>query len=89
MIIGQYSDRGTIPIKPHFITMRALQLIGSAQGITSDLWDVMKFMESIPEKHNTIKDMITHRFPLERASEAIDAVRSKEAVKVMVVPGSP
>jgi len=86
LVIGQFSDRGTIPIKPHYITMKAYQMIGSNSFALSDIYDYLRFLECVPEMHDTIKGLISHRFPIKDAAKAIDVVRTTKGVKVVLIP---
>jgi len=86
VLAGQYSNRGDIAIPIHQITFNALQVIGSAQFTSGDREAYLMFMAGIPDAWEAVLGTITHRLPVERADEALQAVRTGAAVKALLVP---
>jgi len=85
LVLGQYANAGDVLINPHTITRKQLQIFGSwgfeprhvdrALTLLQDDYWRSKFAEEV-----------THRFPLEQASEAIDLARQQTAGKTVIVP---
>jgi 5-exo-hydroxycamphor dehydrogenase len=82
---GQYSDRGSIPLPTQVITFNALQIFGSAQFTVRDRADYVTFLEQIPDQWNTISGVITDRYMVDDANEALARARSGESVKSVFV----
>jgi L-iditol 2-dehydrogenase len=40
----------------------------------------------VRQGHVRLMDLVTHRFPLERIAEALDTLRSGDAIRVVVTP---
>jgi len=88
VVIGQFSDRGPIEVKPHYITLRGLRIIGSGPiQLNRDYWKYLyKVLPSAKAKFQTIRSLITHRWSLDEATESIRAVKELRAVKSIIVP---
>ncbi len=57
------------------------------QGIwTSDVRHTHMALQLILKRPKDFKNLITHTFPLERANEALDTMKRKEAVKAVLLP---
>jgi threonine dehydrogenase-like Zn-dependent dehydrogenase len=85
VLAGQYSNRGDVPVPVHQITFNALQVLGSAQFTAEDRRDYFAFLRTVPEAWDTIRRTITHRVGIDRADDALKAVRSGEAIKALIV----
>ncbi|HSV75191.1 MAG TPA: alcohol dehydrogenase catalytic domain-containing protein [Chthonomonadales bacterium] len=81
---GQYSNRGTVAMPPHLITFNALQVFGSAQFTAEDRAEYFRFLRSVPDAWPAIARVVTHRFPVDRASEAVATARSGAAIKAVL-----
>jgi Zn-dependent alcohol dehydrogenase len=82
---GQYSDRGTISIRPQDITFNALQIIGSAQFNIQDRTDYLAFLERVPHKWETMSRVITDKFTVDEADEAFAKAKKGESIKSVFV----
>lgn len=85
LLAGQYSDRGPVPLPVHLITFQALQVLGSAQFAANDREDYFRFLLGIPGMWDAIRGVVTHRFSVDRADEALRTVREGRAVKAVLV----
>lgn len=65
------------------ITFREKQLIGS-RAFYHDTWN--KTMELMGKSADVLDKFITHKLPVERFSEAIDLIKSGEAIRAIIVP---
>ncbi len=84
-LAGQYSDRGTAAIAPQLLTCNALQLFGSAQFTAEDREACFQFLLSVRDAWPTILRLVTHRAPVREAASLMEAARSGEAVKALLV----
>ncbi len=67
----------------HDLNRKSLRL----QGIwTSDVRHTHMALKLIQSRLETFQKLITHRFPLDQANEALQVMKRKEAVKAVLVP---
>jgi len=66
-----------------FITRKNLRVQGVWVSDTSHLYQALKLVESM---HVLFKDLVSHRLPLTEATEALQCVEEREAVKVVLQP---
>lgn len=58
------------------------------QGVwVSDTRHVFQAMHLILKQPHLFARLITHRFPLEKANDALQAMRQREAIKAVILPG--
>ena len=82
VVVGQSPEIGEIPFSPSVITRNQLILHGSWAGTGKHLYKAIKLIESRKYPFN---EMITHRFDLEKATEALKtAEKDRKAVKVII-----
>jgi threonine dehydrogenase-like Zn-dependent dehydrogenase len=85
LVLGHYCDAGPVSFNPHVITRKQLQVFGSWSSEPRHLKAAIDFLRAHPEDF-PFADMVTHRFPLERANEALAATARWQAAKSVVVP---
>jgi 5-exo-hydroxycamphor dehydrogenase len=86
LILGIYSGHGTVALDPIRLNNRSLGIIGSmGPASLTDLRTTVHLAQRHGERLR-FADLITHRFPLSRAEDAIATARSGEAIKAIVVP---
>jgi len=83
---GLPRDRPTITCDANIVHYREVAIVG-ANGSSPD--HNRQAMELIASGAVPVADLITHRLPLERAVEGIQAVTSGEAIKLTVEPTGP
>ncbi len=66
VIAGTFKQK-EVPIKPDWIVFRELEVVGGL-GQSLDVGDAVRIIES---RKYPIEKIITHKFPLEKASEAM------------------
>ena len=85
-IVGQYTDHGPIELNPHLdINKKHLDVRG-VWGIDYSHFHRVLLLQ---ERYNDLfhwERLITHRFGLEEANQALDAVRSGQAIKAVIEP---
>lgn len=85
VLVGQYSDRGAIPIPTHLITFNALQIFGGAQFTAQDRADYFAFLTTVPEQWETIRQVITDRYTLDQIDEAFHRASAGKSLKAIFV----
>ncbi len=85
LVLGQYADAGTVEINPHLITRKQLQISGS-WGFEPRHVDRALTMLENPHWQERFGSEVTHRFPLDQASEAINTARKQDAGKTVITP---
>ena len=88
LVPGLYSDRGEIAIKPHQITFKALQIIGSAQFSSNDQAEYISFLRAHDMHWPAIDAVCTHEWTIDDVNTAIDTCRKGESVKAIFVNNS-
>jgi L-iditol 2-dehydrogenase len=83
-VFAGLSGEGWAEVQANLIHYNELQVTGQTGMRRSDFETALKLIES--GRVNTQK-MITHRFPLRDAAEAIETVTGGEGIKVAVMPG--
>jgi threonine dehydrogenase-like Zn-dependent dehydrogenase len=83
---GHFTDVGTVPINPQHIVNKDLDILGVFAYPNSQIAISLALMESTKDRF-PYHELITHRFPVEKAEEALKAGRNKACVKSMIVPG--
>jgi threonine dehydrogenase-like Zn-dependent dehydrogenase len=85
LVLGQYADAGTIDFRPHTITRKQLQVIGSWGFEPRHVHAALGLLERSDWKVRFANE-ITHRFPLSEANEALETVRQWRSGKTVIVP---
>jgi threonine dehydrogenase-like Zn-dependent dehydrogenase len=85
LVLGQYANSGEVSINPHNITRKQLQISGSWGFEPRHVNQALNFLEN-PHWQQRFAAEVTHRFPLEQASEAIETARRQIAGKTVIVP---
>ena len=85
LVLGHYCDSGTIPLNPHVITRKQLQVFGSWSSEPRHLESALGFLRANQARF-PFASMVTHRFPLERAEEALMTTARWQSAKSVIVP---
>lgn len=86
LVLGHYCDAGTVAFNPHVITRKQLQVFGSWSSEPRHLKAAIEFLSTTAERF-PFTSMVSHRFPLERANEALQTTASWQSAKSVIVPG--
>jgi D-arabinose 1-dehydrogenase-like Zn-dependent alcohol dehydrogenase len=85
-IVGQYTDHGPAEINPHLhINKKHLDV----RGVWGIDYSHLHRALQIQERYNDLfhwEQLITHTFDLDHANEALESVRSGDAIKAVVRP---
>jgi threonine dehydrogenase-like Zn-dependent dehydrogenase len=87
LILGHYCNAGPIQLNPHVITRKQLQVFGSWSSEPRHMQAAIEFLARYPEAY-PFASMVTHRFGLEQANEALQLVARWEAGKCVFTPAS-
>jgi threonine dehydrogenase-like Zn-dependent dehydrogenase len=85
LVLGQYADAGNVEMNPHTITRKQLKVIGSWAFEPRHVNQAIHFLNSTRWKELFAKE-VSHRFPLQQASEALETVRQHRSAKAVIVP---
>lgn len=85
LVLGHYCDPGPVTFHPHVITRKQLQVYGSWSSEPRHLKMALQFLKR-NERTFPFASLVTHRFPLEKANEALQTTASLQAAKVSIVP---
>jgi threonine dehydrogenase-like Zn-dependent dehydrogenase len=86
LILGHYCDAGPISWNPHLVTRKQLTVTGSWSSEPRHLRAALRFLQAT-RKEFPFAQMVTHRFPLARANEALQTTASWQCAKSVFVPG--
>jgi hypothetical protein len=81
VIAGHYSDAGTVPLNPHLINKKQLLITGTWSASNKHFLQGLNLMRKLP-----IEKLITHRFGLEEANDALITMERQDALKPVIVP---
>lgn len=85
MVLGQYCDAGPIPLNPHYITKKELEVFGSYGSEPHHWAKALEFLRARRDRY-PFHELITHRFALEQVNEALEAVASWRTGKAVICP---
>jgi threonine dehydrogenase-like Zn-dependent dehydrogenase len=86
VVCGQYTDNGSIEINPHWQLNRKHVEIKGCWGAR---YDHFHRAVALTARYGSLKpwrEMVTARFPLDQATEALAAVEQRTAIKAVIVP---
>ena len=85
--LGQYTQVGIfgreVTLDFDQIFYKQLRVVGSV-GYTAATWD--RLLKVLAQKSVSLRELISHKLPLERWQEAFKLCESKEAIKVLLSP---
>jgi alcohol dehydrogenase, propanol-preferring len=82
LVLVGYSPE-TLPLNAGRVMFREIEVLGS---LGCRPVDYPRAIEMVRQGHVRLMDLVTHRFPLERISEALDTLRGGDAIRVVVTP---
>lgn len=85
VVVGQYTDHGTVPFNPHVLNRKHLDLRGSWGCDFSHFFEAVR-LASDPERGSAWSRIPLTRYPLSEANEALDAVARGAVAKALIVP---
>jgi len=85
LILGHYCDAGPVSWNPHVVTRKQLQVFGSWSSEPRHLRAAIDFLRGNRERY-PFHELVSHRFKLEQANEALQTTARWEAAKSVIVP---
>jgi threonine dehydrogenase-like Zn-dependent dehydrogenase len=85
LILGHYCDAGTVSWNPHVVTRKQLSVFGSWSSEPRHMKAALDFLRTT-QKRFPFADMVSHRFPLAQANEALAASAAWQSSKSVIVP---
>jgi threonine dehydrogenase-like Zn-dependent dehydrogenase len=85
LVLGHYCDAGPISFNPHIITRKQLQVFGSWSSEPRHMKAALEFLRGHTEEF-PFANMVTHRFPLEKANEALETTAQWISTKSVITP---
>ena len=85
LVLGHYGDAGATPINPHVITRKQLTVYGSWASEPRHMAMAIEFLRKQGGRF-PFAQLISHRFPLDRAFEALQTTAQWASSKSVIVP---
>lgn len=85
LVLGHYGDAGATPINPHVITRKQLTVFGSWASEPRHMAIAIEFLRK-QGKRFPFEQLISHRFSLDQASEALQTTAAWSSRKCVIVP---
>lgn len=83
--IGHFIDKGTIPVNPHLLCYKHINLLGMWVGPPANFGVALKLLATHRE-HIDFGRIITHRFQLDEVEAAVSTARRFDSMKAVVIP---
>jgi L-iditol 2-dehydrogenase len=84
--VGNFSDLGSVPISPHLICAKNLRIIGIGGEAITSYGPSLELLRRY-RQHYPLEKFVSHRYPIERADEAIRQSMADDALKVVIETG--
>jgi threonine dehydrogenase-like Zn-dependent dehydrogenase len=85
LVLGHYCDAGPILWNPHLVTRKQLTVVGSWSSEPRHLKAAIEFLRTT-QKEFPFAEMVSHRFTLDRAAEALATTAAWKCAKSVLVP---
>jgi threonine dehydrogenase-like Zn-dependent dehydrogenase len=85
LILGHYCDAGPVLWNPHVVTRKQLQVFGSWSSEPRHLKAAIAFLQANQERF-PFASMVSHRFSLAQANEALQTTADWRSAKSVIVP---
>ncbi len=85
LILGHYCDAGTVAWNPHVVTRKQLSVFGSWSSEPRHMKMAIDFLRTM-QKQFPFAEMVSHRFPLMKANEALATSAAGQSTKSVIVP---
>jgi threonine dehydrogenase-like Zn-dependent dehydrogenase len=86
LVLGHYCDAGPVSWNPHVVTRKQLQVIGSWSSEPRHLKAALEFLR-VTQQEFPFAEMVSHRFTLDQANEALATTAGWKSAKSVLVPG--
>lgn len=80
---GNFSDMGSVTIKPHLICAKSIRIIGVGGEAMTAYGPSMEAFRRY-HKHYPLHKFVTHRYPVEKAEDALRLSMTDDCMKVVI-----
>jgi 5-exo-hydroxycamphor dehydrogenase len=87
LIVGLWSGAGEVGVDPRFLNNSDLTVTGTALAQPEHYWQAIRFAQAHHREY-PMAEAVTHRYPIDRAQEALEAVSRLETVKAVISPSA-
>ena len=84
-ICGQYTDSGTVEINPDFMNKKHLDIRTVWGSETTHVYQAVRTIGANYDRF-PFNEIVTHKFPLEKAQEALEIQGTQESLKAAICP---
>lgn len=85
LVLGHYCDAGPVSWNPHVVTRKQLTVVGSWSYEPRHLKQALEFLRTTARQF-PFAEMVSHRFTLDKANEALATTARWAAAKSVLVP---
>jgi len=85
IMVGVYSDVGSVLINPTKLVRKNLRITGSKFSEPRHLYSMLETIERV-QRHFPISEVVTHEFTLSESTKALEEVEKQNTVKAILVP---
>jgi threonine dehydrogenase-like Zn-dependent dehydrogenase len=85
LVLGHYGDAGATSLNPHTITRKQLEVYGSWASEPRHMAAAIEFLRKQGERFRFDR-LVSHRFPLDRAFEALQSTAQWASTKSVLIP---
>jgi threonine dehydrogenase-like Zn-dependent dehydrogenase len=85
LVLGHYCNAGPVSFNPHVITRKQLQVLGSWSSEPRHLKAALEFLR-VTRDQFPFHEMVSHRFPLDKANQALATTASWQCTKSVILP---
>ena len=84
-VCGQYTDSGNVEINPHYMNKKHLDIRTVWGSETTHVYQAVRTIASNHDKF-PFDEIVTHKFPLEKAQDALEIQGSHKSLKAAICP---
>jgi len=84
--IGHFTDPGPIEVRPHIICWKDIDILGCWAYPPAQFRKALKALEMGLEAGLPLRELITDRFPVEKAPEALRYAEQRKGLKIAITP---
>lgn len=88
LLVGLHHGAGTSAIDPRAINRANVTVVGSALEQPAHQYQAIRFVARHHDRF-PLAEVVTHRFPLDQAQQALEAMERAEAIKAVLEPSAP
>jgi threonine dehydrogenase-like Zn-dependent dehydrogenase len=85
LIFGTAVDKGPAPVNPFLICRKELEVFGS---YAYPSWKLKSALTVLDEMKDVCRNLITHKFPIEKLEDALVLASAGESLKIVIEPGA-